>query len=224
MAQQSCEELNEFTLSIMSNRTKYDKYKKSIESTSLEEAANETFRNEKMYYKERILHMTRDLFHERCENDEINRAHHEYLKSCIDYLKWSDITDMIEADTRSEVRGGNDGDINDKRTELHDKIQASVGIHYDDDDNDADESCEVVEEDTVLASASASASGSFIRNQTSSLLSIANKMCIRKKTIDDFIVLKPAMNNNNDTSKLPKIRDYHNEIMKRAATSEIARE
>jgi hypothetical protein len=224
MAQQSCEELNEFTLSIMSNRTKYDKYKKSIESTSLEEAANETFRNEKMYYKERILHMTRDLFHERCENDDINRAHHEYLKSCIDYLKWSDITDMIEADTRSEVRGGNDGDINDKRTELHDKIQASVGIHYDDDANDADESCEVVEEDTVLASASASASGSFIRNQTSSLLSIANKMCIRKKTIDDFIVLKPAMNNNNDTSKLPKIRDYHNEIMKRAATSEIARE
>jgi hypothetical protein len=222
MAQQSCEDLNEFTLSIMSNRTKYDKYKKSIESTSLEEAANETFRNEKMYYKERILHMTRDLFHERCENDDINRAHHEYLKSCIDYLKWSDITDMIEADTRSEVRGANDGDINDKRTELHDKIQASAKIHTDDAENDADESCEVVEEDTVLASASASTS--FIRNQTSSLLSIANKMCIRKKTIDDFIVLKPAMNNNNDTSKLPKIRDYHNEIMKRAATSEIARE
>ena len=220
MAQQTREDLNEFTLSIMSNRTKYDKYKKSIESTSLEEAANETFRNEKMYYKERILHMTRDLFHERCENDDINRAHHEYLKSCIDYLKWSDITDMIEADTRSEVRGGNDGDINDKRTELHDKIQASAKIHADDDDDAEDdaEPCEVVDEDTVLAS------GSFIRNQTSSLLSIANKMCIRKKTIDDFIVLKPAMNNNNDTSKLPKIRDYHNEIMKRAATSEIARE
>jgi hypothetical protein len=221
MAQQTREDLNEFTLSIMANRTKYDKYKKSIESTSLEEAANETFRNEKMYYKERILHMTRDLFHERCENDDINRAHHEYLKSCIEYLKWSDITDMIEADTRSEVRGGNDGDINGKRTELHDKIQASAKIHTDDADDadDADESCEVVE-DTVLPSDSAS----FIRNQTSSLLSIANKMCIRKKTIDDFIVLKPAMNNNNDTSKLPKIRDYHNEIMKRAATSEIVRE
>ena len=217
MAQQSCEELNEFTLSIMSNRTKYDKYKKSIESTSLEEAANETFRNEKMYYKERVLHMTRDLFHERCENDEINRAHHEYLKSCIEYLKWSDITDMIEADTRSEVRDANDGDINGKRTELHDKIQASVGIH--DDDYDDAEPCEDVEED------SPSPSPSFIRTQTSSLLSIANKMCIRKKTIDDFIVLKPAMNNNNDASKLPKIRDYHNEIMKRAAaTSEIVRE
>jgi hypothetical protein len=220
MAQQTREDLNEFTLSIMANRTKYDKYKKSIESTSLEEAANETFRNEKMYYKERILHMTRDLFHERCENDDINRAHHEYLKSCIDYLKWSDITDMIEADTRSEVRVANDGDINGKRTELYDKIQASVGIHDNNDDNDDDahESCEVVEEDSLP---SPSPSPSFIRNQTSSLLSIANKMCIRKKTIDDFIVLKPAMNNNNDTSKLPKIRDYHNEIMKRAATSEI---
>lgn len=223
MAQQSCEELNEFTLSIMSNRTKYDKYKKSIESTSSEEAANETFRKEKMYYKERVLHMTRDLFHERCENDEINRAHHEYLKSCIDYLKWSDITDMIEADTRSEVRDANDGengsdvsDINGKRTELHDKIQASAIIH----DADDAEPCEDVEED----SPSPSPSPSFMRTQTSSMLSIANKMCIRKKTIDDFIVLKPAMNNNN-ASKLPKIRDYHNEIMKRAAaTSEIVRE
>ena len=225
MAQQTREDLNEFTLSIMSNRTKYDKYKKSIESTSLEEAANETFRNEKMYYKERILHMTRDLFHERCENDEINRAHHEYLKSCIDYLKWSDITDMIESDTRSEVRDANDGDINGKRTELHDKIQASVGIHDDDHDDAEDDAelCEVVDEDSP--SPSPSPSPSFIRTQTSSLLSIANKMCIRKKTIDDFIVLKPAMNNNNDTSKLPKIRDYHNEIMKRtAATSEIVRE
>jgi hypothetical protein len=230
MAQQSREDLNEFTLSIMSNRTKYDKYKKSIESTSLEEAANETFRNEKMYYKERILHMTRDLFHERCENDDINRAHHEYLKSCIDYLKWSDITDMIEADTRSEVRDANDGedgrdvsDINGKRTELHDKIQASAIIHDADDADDA-EPCEDVEEDSP--SPSPSPSPSFIRTQTSSMLSIANKMCIRKKTIDDFIVLKPAMNNNNNNaSKLPKIRDYHNEIMKRAAaTSEIVRE
>ena len=207
--EQSCDKLNDFTLSIMSNRNKYDKYKKSIESISSEEAANETFRKEKMYYKDRILHMTRDLFHERCENDDINRAHHEYMKSCIEYLKWNDITDMIEEDTRSEVRADdNDNDnLNSKRAELRDKIEMTATMpHDDDDDDDDDERCEVVDEEETPSPPSGSVT-------TSSLLSIANKMCIRKKTIDDFIVLKPT----NNIPKFPKVRDYHNEIMKRAS-------
>jgi hypothetical protein len=42
-------------------------------------------------------------------------------------------------------------------------------------------------------------------------------MCIRKKTIDDFIILKPAARPDDDeiNARLPKIRDYHNEIMRR---------
>ena len=46
-------------------------------------------------------------------------------------------------------------------------------------------------------------------------------MCIRKKTIDDFIVLKPV-NNTDIIAKLPKVRDYHNELMKRASASAAA--
>ena len=207
--EQSCDKLNDFTLSIMSNRNKYDKYKKSIESISSEEAANETFRKEKMYYKDRILHMTRDLFHERCENDDINRAHHEYMKSCIEYLKWNDITDMIEEDTRSEVRADdNDNDnLNSKRAELRDKIEMTATTTPPPSDDDDDERCEVVDEEEMSPPQPSSSV------TTSSLLSIANKMCIRKKTIDDFIVLKPT----NNIPKFPKVRDYHNEIMKRAA-------
>ena len=178
--EQSCVNLNDFTLSIMSNRNKYDKYKKSIESISLEETANESFRKEKMYYKDRILHMTRDLFHERCENDDINRAHHEYMKSCIEYLKWNDITDMIEEDMRSEVRADDNDNINSKQAELRDKIETTMP--HDDDD---DEQCEVVDEEEM--SQPLPPSGSVT---TSSLLSIANKMCIRKKTIDDFLNTK----------------------------------
>ena len=206
--EQSCDKLNDFTLSIMSNRNKYDKYKKSIESISSEEAANETFRKEKMYYKDRILHMTRDLFHERCENDDINRAHHEYMKSCIEYLKWNDITDMIEEDTRSEVRADdNDNDnLNSKRAELHDKIEKTASTRQPLSD---DERCEVVDEEEMSPPQPPPSSSVT----TSSLMSIANKMCIRKKTIDDFIVLKPT----NNIPKFPKVRDYHNEIMKRAS-------
>ena len=204
----SCDKLNEFTISVMANRNKYDKYKKSAESISCEEAAHETFRKEKMYYKERILHMTRDLFDERCENDDINRAHHDYLKSCIDYLKWNDITDMIDEDTRSEIR----------ESELHDKIEQADAVM-----SSVDENQDLPPPPSPSSSSSSSSSSppqSMIDNNRS-LLSIANKMCIRKKTIDDFIVLKPV-NNTDIIAKLPKVRDYHNELMKRASASAAA--
>ena len=199
----SCDKLNEFTISVMANRNKYDKYKKSAESISCEEAAHETFRKEKMYYKERILHMTRDLFDERCENDDINRVHHDYLKSCIDYLKWNDITDMIDEDTRSEIR----------ESELHDKIEQADAVMSSVDENRDSPP-------PPPPSPSPPPPQSMIDNNRS-LLSIANKMCIRKKTIDDFIVLKPV-NNTDIIAKLPKVRDYHNELMKRASASAAA--
>ena len=45
------------------------------------------------------------------------------------------------------------------------------------------------------------------------LISFANKMCIRKKTMDDFIIMKPAPVAS--SANLPQIRDYHDEIAKR---------
>ncbi|NBO71923.1 hypothetical protein EBV26_15815, partial [bacterium] len=68
-------DLNELTLSVMANRTKYDRCKKTLANTT--DTAQEIFRKEKMYYKERILNMTKDLFHKRCENEAINDAHQE---------------------------------------------------------------------------------------------------------------------------------------------------
>jgi len=117
---------------------------------------------------------------------------------------------MIEEDTRSEVRADdNDNDnINSKQAELRDKIEMTATMPHD------DEQCEVVDEEETPSPPSPP-SGSVT---TSSLLSIANKMCIRKKTIDDFIVLKPT----NNIPKFPKVRDYHSEIMKRADAADAA--
>jgi hypothetical protein len=195
-------EFNELTLSVMANRNKYDKCKKSLANTS--DAQNEAFQKEKMYYKDRILNMTRGLFHERCENDEINRAHQEYLKSCIEYLKWNDITDMIGEDTRNEIIPDDD-DMNHARSELYKKIQSTAT--NDDDDDDRPQS----------PSQSPSPSPPPVPPPLSSIMSIANKMCIRRKTIDDFIVLKPS--DEHIKARLPKLRDYHGEIMKRVSTT-----
>ena len=68
------------------------------------------------------------------------------------------------------------------------------------------------------AAAAAPAAPRYIEDNKA-LISFANKMCIRKKTMDDFIVMKPAPVAS--SVNLPQIRDYHDEIAKRSeATTE----
>jgi len=182
-------ELNELTLSVMANRTKYDRCKKTLANTS--DAVQETFRKEKLYYKERILNMTRDLFHERCENDTINEAHQEYIKACIEYLKWNDITDMVSDDARNE---------------LQEKIMRMP----------TPEPVPLPSPTLPSLSPHPPPSSSSTMNH---IMSFANKMCMRKKTIDDFIVLKPR-EDIDINARLPKVRDYQSEITKRVLASE----
>ena len=210
------DELSELTLSVMANRTKYDKCKKNIAQST--PTIQDTFQKEKLYYKDRILHMTRDLFHERCENETINDAHQEYLKSCIEYLKWNDITEMVDGDTRNEVRCGEvtatqygaTMELTDARAAVERRIRETVVDSHDGGDNGGHSP----------PPAPRLSSG----NSNNDILSIANKMCIRKKTIDDFIILKPTArpDDNEINSRLPKIRDYHNEIAQRADAAAAA--
>ena len=202
-------ELNELTLSVMANRNRYDKYKKTVANAS--DALIEQFCKEKMYYKERIMAMTRDLFDERCENDDINRAHEEYVKSCIEYLKWCDITEMVGEDQRSEVKE----DVQHARRELHEKIQETPLILQTEELNET-----TVETKSEPASPVPETNSTI----TGRIMSFANKMCIRKKTIDDFIVMKPIPGNTDEeiNARLPKVRDYQHEIMKRASASASA--
>lgn len=212
------DEISELTLSVMANRTKYDKCKKNIAQGSA--TIQEAFQREKLYYKERILHMTRDLFHERCENDTINVAHQEYLKSCIEYLKWNDITEMVDGDMRNEVRGGevkaeergSSMELTDARAAVERQIQETVFASCGDDD------------DAIPPSSPLPAPRLSCHNNNNDILSIANKMCIRKKTIDDFIILKPAARLDDDeiNARLPKIRDYHTEITRRTEEAAVA--
>jgi hypothetical protein len=189
-------DFNELTLSVMANRTKYDKCKKTISNTT--DVIQETFRKEKMYYKERILNMTRDLFHERCENDTINEAHQEYIKACIEYLKWNDITDMVSDDARNE---------------LQEKIH---NTHLSPPSSPPPSSPPSPASPPLPQSGSSSSS-------TNTIMSFANKMCIRKKTIDDFIVLKPRLDDDESIkARLPKVRDYQTEITKRVIASAAA--
>lgn len=189
------DELNELTLTVMANRSKYDRCKKTLANTS--DTVQETFRKEKLYYKERILNMTRDLFHEQCENDTINDAHQEYIKACIEYLKWNDITEMVSDDARNE---------------LQEKIMKARSPSPSPSSSPSPSPPQLSPSPPSPPPASSSMNNNNI-------MSFANKMCMRKKTIDDFIILKPREDAEDINARLPKVRDYQSEITKRVLSS-----
>jgi hypothetical protein len=195
-------EFDEFTLSVMSNRNHYGKYLKTNTNAQL---LADIFRKEKMYYNERIIELTRDLIsHEddggRCTDNDVNESHREYMKCCIRYLKWKDVTDMIQKEKyASDADADEDETVSNARQELDKRIQETP-LH-----------------DSSSSSPSSPPSPPSPSppryNQEKGLISFANKMCIRKKTMDDFIVMKPAPVAS--SANLPQIRDYHDEIAKR---------
>ncbi len=178
-------EFDELTLSVMSNRNHYDKY---LKSKTQAQTLADIFSKEQAYYKERIIDMTRDLFDANVKNDDsdVNDSYHEYMKCCIRYLKWKDVTEMIQKD-----KFGIEDAVSNARQELDKRIQDALLPEP------APESKQPVSD----------------YNEKDRLISFANKMCIRKRSMDDFIVMTPAPVEK--SINLPQIRDYHGEIQKR---------
>lgn len=198
-------EFDEFTLSVMSNRNHYDKYLKA--KTNAQTLAD-IFRREQVYYKERIIDMTRDLFDSECDDNDVNESYHAYMKCCIRYLKWKDVTEMIQKE-KYTAEGGPELEetdaVSNARQELDKRIQEAplpVAVAHTE-----------PEPEPEPAAAAAAAPPRYIEDNKA-LISFANKMCIRKKTMDDFIVMKPAPVAS--SANLPQIRDYHDEIAKRS--------
>jgi len=197
-------EFDEFTLSVMSNRNHYDKYLKA--KTNAQTLAD-IFHREQVYYKERIIDMTRDLFDSECDDNDVNESYHAYMKCCIRYLKWKDVTEMIQKEKYTsgapELEGGASA-VSNARQELDKRIQeaplsAPVRVAQSEPEPEPAEPVPTPEPPRYI--------------EDKALISFANKMCIRKKTMDDFIVMKPAPVAS--SANLPQIRDYHDEIAKR---------
>jgi hypothetical protein len=191
-------EFDEFTLSVMSNRNHYDKYLKA--KTNAQTLAD-IFRREQVYYKERIIDMTRDLFDSECDDNDVNESYHAYMKCCIRYLKWKDVTEMIQKEKYNEDGASA---VSNARQELDKRIQEAP----------LPTPVRATEPEPEPEPEPAAPAPPRYIEDNKALISFANKMCIRKKTMDDFIVMKPAPVAS--SANLPQIRDYHDEIAKRS--------
>ena len=205
-------EFDVFTLSVMSNRNHYDKY---LKANTHAQTLADIFHKERAYYKERIIDLTKDLCGDtECSDNDVNESYQSYMKCCIRYLKWKDVTEMIQKekyataddDTADDTADADDDAVINARQELDKRIQDAPPLPL----PEPASAAATIEPTAVDADAIEPPR----YNEKDKLISFANKMCIRKKTMDDFIKIKPAPTTTS-SANLPQIRDYHDEIAKR---------
>lgn len=202
-------EFDEYTLTLMSNRTHYKKYIKAKVGPNGDTVKHDvnvndghsihyasTFRKERKYYKKRILALTKELFNKKCEDKDIVDPFNEYLKCCIKYLKFKDISDIIQKENNGFVKDSKettDVSFVNAKAELDKRIGSGVNDGDANDDNDAngdDANCDDEE------------------------LNKANKLCMKHyngqdSTLDRFITIKRTDEASQPQMILPQIREFN---------------
>jgi hypothetical protein len=202
-------EFDEYTLTLMSNRTHYKKYIKAKvgpngDTVKQDVNVNDghsihyatTFRKERKYYKKRILALTKDLFNKKCEDKDIVDPFNEYLRCCIKYLKFKDISDIIQKENNGFVKDKESKELTDisvvnTQSELDKRIEsgANDGDANDGDANDADAN-------------------------NAEELNKANKLCMKQytgqgSTLDRFVTIKRSDEASQPQMILPQIREFN---------------
>ena len=198
-------DFDEYTLTLMSNRTQYRKYIKAKVGPNGETVKQDvnvsdghsihyatTFRKERKYYKKRILALTKDLYNKKCEDKDIVDPFNEYLKCCIKYLKFKDISDIIQKENNGYVKDNNkNSSFVNAQAELEKRIGNGANdggdVHEDGEDNAAEDAGE---------------------------LNKANKLCMKHydvqgSTLDRFVTIKRSDEASQPQMILPQIREFN---------------
>ena len=202
-------EFDEYTLTLMSNRTHYKKYIKAKvgpngDTVKQDVNVNDghsihyatTFRKERKYYKKRILALTKDLFNKKCEDKDIVDPFNEYLKCCIKYLKFKDISDIIQKENNGFVK---DKDSKDSKESKETNAQAELDKRIESGANDE--------------ASGADANDANDANDAEEL-NKANKLCMKQytgqgSTLDRFVTIKRSDEASQPQMILPQIREFN---------------
>ena len=87
----SMNEIDNITLSYFANKSQYTSILKKTEENN-----DKKFINDKKFYKKRVLDMTKRLFREEETNTQLIGFFNTYVKSCDNYLKFLDKSDIIQ--------------------------------------------------------------------------------------------------------------------------------
>jgi hypothetical protein len=87
----SMNEIDNITLSYFANKSQYTSILKKTEENN-----DKKFINDKRFYKKRVLDLTKRLFREEEPNTQLIGFFNTYVKSCVNYLKFLDKSDIIQ--------------------------------------------------------------------------------------------------------------------------------
>ena len=87
----SMNEIDNITLSYFANKSQYTSILKKTEENN-----DKKFINDKKFYKKRVLDMTKRLFRDEETNTQLIGFFNTYVKSCVNYLKFLDKSDIIQ--------------------------------------------------------------------------------------------------------------------------------
>ena len=87
----SMNEIDNITLNYFANKSQYISILKKTEENN-----DKKFINDKRFYKKRVLDLTKRLFREEEPNTQLIGFFNTYVKSCVNYLKFLDKSDIIQ--------------------------------------------------------------------------------------------------------------------------------
>ncbi len=94
-------EIDSITLNYFANKSQYDSILKRTEYGS-----DKQYKNDIKFYKKRILDLTKRLFRsdeEKIDDIRVNKCFATYVKSCVNYLKFIDKSDIIQQKYETET-------------------------------------------------------------------------------------------------------------------------
>ena len=89
--QSNMSEINSITLDYFTNKSQYANLLKKKDYYQ-----SKQFNSDKKFYKKRILDLSKRLFRDEIENEQLVSGFHNYIKLCIDYLKVLDTRDLLQ--------------------------------------------------------------------------------------------------------------------------------
>lgn len=89
--QSNMSEIDSITLDYFTNKSQYANLLKKKDYYQ-----SKQFNNDKKFYKKRILDLSKRLFRDEIENEQLVSGFHNYIKLCIDYLKVLDTNDLLQ--------------------------------------------------------------------------------------------------------------------------------
>lgn len=103
-------EIDSITLSCFANKHQYDSAIKRSCSHN-----DKSFISDKKFYKKRIIDLTKKIFRDEIDNHELIRVFNSYTRSCINYFKFLDKTDILQDKYSSMIDiSNNDSEYDDK--------------------------------------------------------------------------------------------------------------